>query len=91
MGILDNILGLNQEGNQVPVAPTVSADGSNIWSDTTTHPDPNVIVLCEIGPVLSVIERSYCRGQFDQDAGVFFTSENGPYQILDVARWMQVK
>ena len=89
MGILDNILGINQPDTTTPVTTTPLV--ANVWSDTTTRPDPNVIVLCEIGPLLSVIERSYCRGQFDHDAGVFFTSENGPYQILDVARWMQVK
>ena len=89
MGVLDNILGINQQDSATP--EVASVDIANVWSDPTAHPEPNVIVLCEIGSLLPVVERSYCRGQFDQNTGVFFTSEGGPYQILDISRWMQVK
>lgn len=84
MGLLDSILGK-------PKTEQSAHDVKSAWEPATEHPEANLIVLCEIGSHLPVVDRTYCRGQFDHHTGAFFTSEEGPYKILDVARWMQVK
>ena len=61
------------------------------WLDPTEHPEAGVNVLCELNPRVPVSEREYVKGQFDHHTGNFFTNSDGPYKILDVARWMEVK
>lgn len=85
MGLLDKLLGKTQPAEQGVI------EEKSPWEESTIHPEANLIVLCECGSHLPIVYRTYCRGQFDHHTGVFFTSEEGPYKILDVARWMQVK
>lgn len=61
------------------------------WSEPTEHPEDRVTVLCEVGSHLPVEFRDYVKGQFDHTSGNFFTTKDGPYKILDVTRWMEVK
>lgn len=61
------------------------------WSEPTEHPEARVTVLCEVGSHLPVEFRDYVKGQFDHTSGNFFTTKDGPYKILDVTRWMEVK
>lgn len=63
----------------------------NPWTYATETPEANKVVLCEIGSHLPVEYREYVKGQFDPLTGSYFTTKDGPYQILDVTRWMEVK
>lgn len=91
MGLLDSILGTNTAPTESETTTPIPIEGVNVWTDPSGHPLDNIVVLCELYPHLPVSERVYIKGQYDHYNGVFFTTENGPYQILDVSRWMEVK
>lgn len=78
------------EQEESPI-PNGSFELLDPWSEPTEYPESGVTVLCEVGSHLPVEYREYIKGQFDHNTGSYFTTKDGPYQIIDVTRWMEVK
>lgn len=55
------------------------------------HPEPGVIVLCELDGYLAPAERPFVKGQWDDHANCFFTTVNSHYEKLNVNRWLELK
>lgn len=87
MSMLDRILGTNED--QPAAAPT--AQGAITWNDPTVHPEDNVLVLCELFPERELVDREYIKGHYDSYNGNFFTTKDGPYTIIDISRWVEIK